>query len=234
MEEIPGLTVGGHLHPGILHELPEAFRRAVRAGANPPLDYVGAGQYGIVFCDESGAAWKVARLGHGEDPRFMTEQFGNEYEWMLDAAGTPIAGNVARVYAFHPEEIVVERECVDGRPGTWADGTRLSRIHNRIHKVMGRERNWSSPEFKEDSYVVKDNGTPILVDISMVQRYGMNLAGWIEDVLSGRRKTRAPWHDLAFYLLQEKPYRTIPAPYFRQLMARLVEKDPEIARSFSL
>ncbi len=233
MEEIPELTISGPLHPGILRELPDAFRRAVLSGAVPPLDYLGAGQFGIVLCDED-RAWKVARLiGQHSQRLFMLEAFSDEFEWLRDAVGTSIEKNVAKVYGFHPEEIVVERECVEGTVGTWADGTRLSKIHRRIGKVMERERSWSPPEFKEDSYVVKADGTPVLVDISMAHRYGMNLAAWIEEVLEGR-PTHDRWRDLAFYLLQEKSHRTIPRPYLEHLLHRLVEKDPEIARSFSL
>lgn len=237
MLRIPGLLDTQYIPKSIEPEVHGAFDRAVQAGAPLPLSYVGAGMYGIVFCDEAGHAWKVARFSElaTENHRaYMLEKFAEEYEWLRDAEGTSIERNVSKVYAIHPDPIVLERECVPGSPGTWADGTRLSHLHRRIGKVMEVERGWTAPEFKEDSYVIRPDGTAVLVDTSSVHRLGMNLAGWIEDVLDGRRTTKDRWHDLAFYLLQERRHKTIPKPYLDRLLRRLVEKDPEIARGFVL
>lgn len=215
-------------------QLPDAYQRALEAGASEPLDYVGAGQYGIVFCDGNNHAWKVARVAPGESPAFMREAFQDEYEWLRAVEGTAVEKSVARAYAFHSEEIAIERECIRGRAGVWSDDAKLMKLHERLAKTMERERGWTAPEFKEDSYVITEKGAAILVDASMTQRLGMTLAEWIQDVLDGHRKTQERWHDLAFYLLREKRYKTIPRPFLEHLLARLVEKDPEIARSFSL
>lgn len=217
----------------------EVFRaeeRARRAGAEGPLEVAGIGMYGIVFCDERNHAWKAFRREHASEQNlvFLREELDEEYEWLLDAARTSIAENVARAFAAHREEIVLERECVQGFPGGWADSTALGRLHGEIEKAMV-PMGWTAPEFKENSYVYEfGTGIPHLVDISMAQRIGVNLARYVKDVLEGRRKTNNRWHDLAFFVIREIPYRTIPEDVWRPLLARLVELDPEIKKSFSL
>lgn len=242
MEDIPGLESDLSTIPEyVTREIPEAFERAIRAGARPPLEYVGAGMYGIVFCDRVGHAWKVMRLGGNERSgitdemghEFQFENLAQEYEWLRDAADTKIAANVAEIYAIHPDELTLERECVEGRPGSWSDDKKLHELHGKIEKAM-IPIGWTAPEFKENSYIIRPDGRPVLVDISMAQRVGMNLAGWVKEILDGRRRTRERWQDLAFYLVRERRYKNIPEPVMRELLARLVERDPEIKNSFSL
>jgi hypothetical protein len=231
-----GLVLPEYVYPSVRPFIPEAYERALQAGAKPPLTYVGAGQYGIVFCDNWGHAWKVARLSPDANDRerlFMLESVAEEYEWLRDAARTEIAPHVAKVYAIHEAELVLERECVDGHPGTWGDDGRLRKLHHKIWDVM-IPVGWTAPEFKEDSYIIRPSGQAVLVDISMALRVGENLAGWVEDVLLGRRKTRADWHDLAFYLYRERREGTIPKERADPLLRRLLEKDPGIEKSFRL
>ncbi len=231
-----GLVLPEYVYPSVRPYIPEAFLRALRAGAKPPLTYVGAGQYGIVFCDDWGHAWKVARLSEEAPPRerlFMLESVAEEYEWLRDAAKTEIAQSVAEVYAIHEQELVLERECVEGHPGTWGDDGRLRKLHHKIWDVM-IPVGWTAPEFQEDSYIIRPSGQAVLVDISMAMRVGENLAGWVEDVLDGRRKTRSDWHDLGFYLYRERREGTISKERANLLLQRLLEKDPRIAKSFVL
>jgi len=230
---IPGLSDPGYVESGITSELPDAVERAVSAGAPVPLEYVGAGMFGIVLCDANDHAWKVARLAtRTEDQRqFMLEEFASEYEWLRDAAHTKVADNVAKVYAIHAPDIVLERECVRGHAGGWGDGAKLTAVHNRIWKAM-EPQGWTAPEFKENSYIFRPDGIPVLVDISMAMRIGMNLAGWVEDVLDDKRKTRTDWSSLAFYLLRERREKTISEDKLMELLGRLIEKDPEIKRRF--
>jgi len=229
------LTNPEHVHPYARAEIAGAVDRALAAGAEGPLEYIGAGMFGIVLCDEKDVAWKVARLT--EEPTekhnaFMREAIEEEYEWLRDAAKTPVAPNVARVYAFHPGPIVLERECVRGHPGGWDDWN-LRNLHQEIEDTVVLI-GWSAPEFKEDSYIFRENGTPVLVDISMPNRLGMNLARWVEDVIEGRRQTHYDWHTLGFYIVREVPYKTIPEDYARYLLGRLVELEPKLKESFSL
>lgn len=105
-------------------EMPEILSRVRSAGAEGPLDFVGAGMFGAVLCDSDGHAWKVARFGETPSEKhvkWMHEQLEGEYEWLRDAENSTISDLVARVFSFHSDEIVLERECVFGRPGAWAD-----------------------------------------------------------------------------------------------------------------
>lgn len=227
------------VHPYIRAEIAGAIERALAAGAAPPLEYVGAGMFGIVLCDAQDVAWKVARTGGrpvGKDKKhddFMREMLDNEYEWLRDAAKTPAALNVAPVYALHPEQIVLERECVRGMPGGWNIGRELRDLHKRIEEAV-EPLGWSAPEFKEDSYIVREDGIPVLVDISMPHRLGMNLADWVDDVLDGRRRTHLDWHTLGFLIVREVPYKTIPDDYARELLRRLAVLEPQLKESFTL
>lgn len=209
------------------------MERAIKSGAPTPLEYVGAGMYGIVLCDVNDHAWKVARVPKVDpDHDFNLDSVATEYEWLRDAAQSPIARNVAMVYAIHEDQLVLERECVRGRAGVWADDRKLHELHDRIAKAM-IPRGWTAPEFKENSYIIRDDGTPVLVDISMALRVGENLTGYVEDVLAGRRRTHESWRDLAYAVLGEMRKKTVPEDVARDLWGRLVEKDPDIRKSFS-
>ena len=219
--------------PYARNEMPAATDRAISAGATPPLEFMGVGMYGLVFCGREGHAWKVFRLVKGERSSFVFDAMTLEYEWLRAAAETSFSGNVARVFAVHPEEVVLERECVPGVPGAWSDETRLWDLHRAIEKEMV-PLGWTAPEFKGSSYILRGDGTPVLVDISMAQRIGMNLAGYVEDRLSGRREGHESWHDLAFFILREIREKTIPKPHGMSLVLRLNERDPSIREGFSL
>lgn len=220
-------------------EVLEAEARARRAGAEGPLEFAGIGGYGIVLCDEGDRAWKAFRISEGSEADeghllFLREAMQAEHEWLVDATRTRIAENVARPGAAHEEEIVLERECVQGFPGGWAESGELARLHHEIERAM-LPVGWTAPEFKESSYVYEfETNVPYLVDISMAQRVGMNLVRFVEDVLDGRRRTRDRWHDLAFYILREIPYGNIPKKTSDRLLAELARRDPEIRRSFTL
>lgn len=216
-------------------EIPGTVGRAQAAGASVPLRYVGAGMYGIVFCDADGHAWKVARVEDlsARNADWMREFLAQEYEWLRDAARSPIARHVAEVYGFHPEEIVLERECVFGRPGGWADEGRLFDLHKEIERAMV-PLGWNAPEFKGDSYIIKDDGTPRLVDISLVQRLGRNLVDWVWEVFAGRRLTHETWHSLAFYVLREMREGTVTESEGCAVLEELVKRAPEIARGFRI
>lgn len=217
-------------------ELHFALERARAAGTEGPLEYVGAGMFGIVFCDAQGHAWKVSRRDPDVSKKhllWLRESLEKEYEWLRDAAESPIAEHVVTVFSMNPEELVLEVECVPGRPGGWADESGLFQLHRKIEQGM-IPLGWNAPEFKGDSYVIQPDGTPKLVDTSMVQRLGMNLAEFVDDVLQGRRQTSENWHSLAFYVLREMREKEIPEDVGKELLDRLVERDPEIARAFIL
>lgn len=233
--QIDGLE---NLHEVPSHILPwfrDIVQRALDAGARPPIRYAGAGMYGIVFSDHWERAWKVARIHKSDEPRerlFMLDSVAAEYEWLTAAAQSEISRHVPEVYALHPEQLVLEREFVEGRPGVWADDRRLHELHGKIEAAM-LPRGWTAPEFKENSYIIKADGTPVLVDISMAMRVGMNLAGYVEAVLDGL-PSHENWKDLAYSILSETRHVTIPADVARGLLERLIEKDGEVSRLFTM
>jgi hypothetical protein len=233
--EILGLENLSDVPLYILPEIKSSFSRTLEAGARPPLRYVGAGMYGIVFGDHWERAWKVGRLNDQwvhKDRLFMLDNVTAEYEWLLAAAQSEVHGFVPEVYAMHGEALVLEREFIEGRPGVWADDTRLHKLHGMIEAAM-LPRGWTAPEFKEDSYIIKDDGTAVLVDISMAMRVGMNLAGYVEAVLDGL-PSHESWKDLAYSILSETRHATIPKDVARRLLEQLIEKDPEISRLFTM
>lgn len=232
--ELEGLENPREIPSFILPEIPSSMMRAMAAGARPPLRYAGAGMFGIVFKDHWERAWKVGRVSKGE-PRellFMRDVVTSEYEWLTAAAQSEISHHVPEVYAMHGEQLVLEREFIEGRPGAWSDDRRLHELHGKIEAAM-LPRGWTAPEFKENSYIIRPDNTPVLVDISMAMRVGMNLAGYVEAVLAGL-PSHESWSDLAYSILSETRHVTIPKDLTRRLLERLIERDPEISRGFTM
>jgi hypothetical protein len=184
------------VHPVVRSEISPTTHRAFLAGANLPLEYLGAGATAIVYCDASGTAWKVYR---NPEPAFFYAHEA-EAEWLLKASSTlELAGNVPRNVRWHPDEQVLERDCIVGRPAGWS--TRgVRELYERIKTVM-RRHGWGAPEFKEDSFVVEDeSGKLILVDAGFVHRYGENLLRYVREVLAGERRHPERVDDLMFAL----------------------------------
>ena len=75
---------------------------------------------------------------------------------------------------------------------------------------------WTSPEYKEDSYIIRDvqyygdRGEPVLVDVSMAHRTGPRLLEYVEDVIAGRRSwgQERP-RDLGYHLRAEVDQGTL-------------------------
>jgi|FLYK01.1.fsa_nt_gi hypothetical protein len=216
----------------LLPRMPDVLARVRSAGAQGPLEYVGVGMFGVVLCDRENVAWKVFHREKPASSFFLLHLLEEEYDFLKDAAQTEAAPYVARVYAMYPEELVLTRECVRGRPGGWADAAKLWEVHRKIEEIMMPSVGWTAPEFKEDSYIFRPNGTPVLVDASMPHRVGLNLARYVEDVIEGRKVPYESWRTLAFYILREIPYGTIPEEVYLPLLRRLVELDPTIKEGF--
>lgn len=166
------------LHVVGTDKLQDEVQRALDAGAEPPLTWVGCGATACVFCDSEQTAYKVSHY----DTDHFREIFEREYEWLETAfeAGLP----VAEPYALNLEEIVLVRYCPVGRP---PGNTRsLQTLHYETIANRMRELGWTMPEYKEDSYVVED-GKPILVDASAPLRIGKRMLRYAREVLSGKR-----------------------------------------------
>jgi len=193
-------------------ELEDAAMRAVRAGAVGDLTYQGAGATGIVFCDERGIAYKVARPGR-------EASIAEEAEWLERAQHVPGAReHVARHARYDTQHRVLVRECVIGPSGTLRQTSRLFGVHGQIRAAM-KPYGWLAPEFKEDSYVLARGRGPVLVDASSALRVGGELVRYAQDVLSGRRMPEERLEDIAFAIRQERD-DSIPAAVADLLLAK--------------
>lgn len=215
-------------------ELQGSADRAVSSGAVPPLSYIGIGMTSIIFCDARRRGFKVGRYPAGERSDVARRFLTDEAEWLATANQVPfVREHVARFYRFHPAELVIERECVEAVEYRLPWGARKEGRLDRwdLHQAIGRALEpfgWTSPEYKDDSYVMTRDRGWVLVDASMGHRIGSRLVAWIADVLSGRR----PWEDerpsdMAFYVLQEVRAGTIPLELGRRLYRRLEAISPE-------
>jgi hypothetical protein len=199
-------------------EVPDVVRRAVAAGAVPPLDYKGAGVSAIVLCDARGIAYKTARPPVHEARRHMLRE---EAAWLHTANQIPwVKDHVARFYKYHPREAVIERECVQGKIGGWGSkGT--WEVHRDISRAM-LQYGWTVPEYKEDSFVLAPGRGWVLVDAGFAYRVGRKLVEDVLNVLNGRRPIYDEFdlNGLAFDLRQERG-KTVPVKVADALLGRL-------------
>lgn len=194
-------------------ELDDAAGRAVDAGAVGALTYQGAGATGIVFCDDRGRAFKVARRGR-------ETSVSEEAEWLRRAEQVPgVREHVARGARYDAKSDVLVRECVAGPTGTSRQTSKLFGLHKQIRSAM-RPYGFLSPEFKEDSYVLARGRGPVLVDASSAIRVGGELVRYAQDVLAQRRPQTERLEDIAFAVRAERG-ETIPAAVADKLLAKL-------------
>ena len=205
--------ISSHMLRVLGDQLDDAAERAVAAGAQGALEFQGAGMSGIVFCDEKGDAYKVARPGGDAT-------VAEESEWLAKAEQIPgVREHVARGARYDRKNRVLVRECVRGKTGTPRNTGKLFDIHKDIRKAM-TPYGWLSPEFKEDSYVYARGRGPVLVDASMAVRVGGELVKYAQDVLENRRTTHERLSDIAFAIRAERG-RTIPDAVADKLLAKL-------------
>ena len=224
---IEDVVTGFEFVPTIVRsELPDTTKRAMEAGAKPPLEFMGAGMTSIVFCDAQGIGWKVGRR---ESSRPTLRE---EAEWLFDASKVPyVKDHVAKIRAFHEGPIVIERECVQGQAGRWGMwGDNTYDVHEEIRKRM-KPAGWTAPEYKQDSYVMtKDRGW-VLVDASMPTRLGHKLVEKIEGLMDGSIEAEAYTDrpsDYRFHVRMEMQSGSIPADQGQAILDRLsgCEKFP--------
>lgn len=179
----------------VMGEMEGVLRRAMAAGGKPPFEYVGAGMTGVVLASAD-RAWKVAR----RKPYSTLEE---EAEWLQSASEIPeVAPHVARLHRYHPNEGVIEREYVQGRPGGWSWETKIRDLWDSLLPHMLAE-GWTMPEFKADSVIRDESDTLKIVDASMPSRVSNRLVRYIRDVIEGRRISDERLSDLAFHLRME-------------------------------
>ena len=210
-------------------EFDDAAGRAVVAGAQPPLEFVGAGMTGIVF-RVAGTAFKVAR---GSAATFLQD----EAELLRDAARVPgVREHVAKFERYDARCGVLVREHVEQREDYRRNESKLFDLHQRIGRLM-RSVGWGAPEFKPDSHVYAPHRGPVLVDASMPHRFGRRAIEYVIDVLRGRRllprrsyqTEEQAWTDLAFDVRREATDKLVPVATANALIRRLAEKAPGAA-----
>lgn len=202
-------------------EIDDAEARARRAGAQGELKFIGAGQEGIVMCDDAGQAFKVAR-GGGD--------LSDEAAWL--AAAGKISGvkeHVARGARYDGVNHVLVRECVKpskvDRPRM--NERKLFDLHMRIAKTM-KPYGWGRPEYKPDSYVYTRDRGPVLVDAGFAPLHGRELVRDVLNVVNGRRAVKKDEpRDLAFALRWERG-DTVPTEVANRLIKRLQLIDPSV------
>jgi len=211
--------------PYLRGEISDAVHRSILAGARPPLSFAGAGGYGIVLCDCTGRAYKVAR-GWPDAP-YRYYSLLDEAAWFKFASGLPnLRQHVARVYGFDESVGVLVRECVVAVAERYSDWSgkrdrRLRQLYDRMVKEM-RPFGFRSPEFKEDSFVYHASRGPVLVDAG----FGARDLGWANarrarELLRGFRP-RSPHEieDVAHGLRMDAG-DSIPSGVAHDLVARL-------------
>lgn len=184
--------------PGYLKgtALQDAAYHAIEAGAEPPIEFIGMGATGIVFCDAN-KAFKVAR--HKVAARVLFD----EAQW-LETAGRirEVAPHVSRLYRWDAKHKVIVRECVRGDRGTWGGSRKIHELWDKLAPYM-LAAGWTMPELKEDSVIFED-GHPKIVDAGLVSRVSDRLLDFVEDTLDGRiEPSDDSLSDFAFYVRRE-------------------------------
>jgi len=213
--------------------------RAIQAGAEPSLEYMGMGMTAVVFCDPH-FAFKVAR-GKGS-------MLADEADWLRTAGTIPeVRPHVAKLEHWDPVNRVIVRECVRGERGTWGGSGKIHALWDKLAPYMLAE-GWLMPELKEDSVVfvhggltpearanarplprrsaarfARIPGTPVIVDAGFVSRVSNRLLGYVEKILDGKIDP-GEYEDyglLAFYIRSEFGRRQLDEPRAHQLLERL-------------
>lgn len=208
-------------------EVVAAAARAERAGADGPLEFIGMGMEGVVFCDGADRAYKVGRrLVTGAPPQLATEA-----AFLKKAGQIPaIKQHVAKFYRYDAASDVIVRECV--RPkGTRRGGRNLPSdddawdMGDRIDKVM-RPYGFTGPERKRDSFVYVSGRGLVLVDAGFALKRGHELVKEALDVANARRAVpRSKAQDLVWALEAERG-GSVPAKVADPLIARLRAQTP--------
>jgi hypothetical protein len=171
-------------HSAVRDEAIAAAKRAVGAGADPKtIKYVGAGMEGIIFEDKTGRAYKVKRKPKGASSAFKKERtMRNEAEALKSLEGTPAAKFVPKMHKYDEKNDVLVRDKVEGRPGGW--GTRGLREAYEVIVAELKKRDWSAPEYKEDSFIVDESGqNPKMVDVGFVHPRGKREIAYVQRTL---------------------------------------------------
>lgn len=200
-------------------DLDDAAIRAIDAGAEGPLEYIGAGAEGVVFCDETSTAFKVGRKGRGS--------LKAEADFLKKAGQIPaIKRSVAAFARFDAKNNVLVRECVrqsgekSGRPRRVSDSEAFD-MADRIQSVM-KPYGFTAPERKGDSYIYVRGRGPVLVDGGFALPRGQELVKQALDVIN--KKTPGSLEDMRFALTIEEDV-TVPSKIVHKLIKKIDAKQ---------
>lgn len=208
-------------------DIQRAARRIVRfTNARLPLEYIGIGMTGVVFCDARGRAFKAAR---NPDQAITRQMIAEEAQWLAIASTVPeIRRHVTRLHHFHRGPSIIERECIREDESA----RRRKDVRFDLHLAIGRAMSpygLSAPEFKNDSYVYSRGRGWILVDASMPHLVGARLVARAVQTLRGKSFYNERPSDIAFALRMESDRTVAPAVALR-LSERLLAL-PETKRA---
>lgn len=213
-----------HVHRVIEPEIDGAVERALAAGAKAPLEYIGAGAEGIVFCDPTQTAYKVGRGANS---------LADEAQFFRKATQVPgVKEHVAKFKRYDAKHNVIVRECVRGERVKWSQERKVYDLHRDIEKTM-EPYGFLSPERKPDSWVLVRGRGPVLVDAGFATQVGHELVKHTLDVINGRspRGAYESNESLAFHIRNERD-KTIPTKVANKILRRLYE-TPQNARKWA-
>lgn len=213
-----------HVHKAIADEIDGAVERALAAGAKAPLEYIGAGAEGIVFCDPTQTAYKVGRGANS---------LADEAQFFRKATQVPgVKEHVAKFKRYDAKHNVIVRECVRGERVKWSQERKVYDLHRDIEKTM-EPYGFLSPERKPDSWVLVRGRGPVLVDAGFATQVGHELVKHTLDVINGRspRGAYESNESLAFHIRNERD-KTIPTKVANKILRRLYE-TPQNARKWA-
>lgn len=179
-EAVPHEQIHEEAHAAVQDEVKSAAMRAVTVGADPAsLRYVGAGGEGIIFTDKTGKAYRVLRI---KNPHTKAEKVQIEHDAVEALRGTPAEKYLAPHYPVDPKYGVSVRDMIAGHPGGW--GTKGLREAYNVIKEELKKKDFSSPEFKEDSFIIpEDGGPPVMVDLGFIHARGQREAKLVTETV---------------------------------------------------
>jgi hypothetical protein len=201
------------LMPALIRaEWPLVQARLESLGLTGEFRYLGAGASAVVLLGPEGDAYKVARS------EFAIEMLSAEYEYLTSMQESAVGASLPRPLGF--QNGVLVREGIPGRAGGW--GTRgLRELYDRI-VAESRAREWTAPEFKEDSFIITDDGRIVMVDVGYANPIGNRHARKVEDRLdAGELFTEREARDAAWGLRMDAADGLVSPARARALQARL-------------
>lgn len=176
-EAVPHEQIVEQAHAAVKEHVTEGAMRAAAVGADAAsLKYVGAGGEGMIFEDGKGRAYKVSRFRSKARP----DKLRNEAEAMMALADSPVAHMVPKVHGYDEKHDVISRDMIQGASAGWGQSDKLHEAYKQIAAELSK-RGWYAPEFKEDSFVIPQDGSaPIMVDMGFVHPKGKVLAAQLK------------------------------------------------------